>query len=195
MLWNVSQSQEGFVAKLFIFSSPTASNSLLLHLNKRRLMIEAALYRSRLTWRQFVYSKKDSFPSPSPASLILWHPDRKGRDTWWVMGERREERGTRAGTWRRLAVNWLGTGGWMGDTTRDLSLSLSRSAGALLYSVPSSNLQGRLLVRLLGREEVLPVFLYSVPTSTASDSDSLVPFSTEHIFLWTTVYTSSWCFD
>ena len=71
----------------------------------------------------------------------------------------------------------------MGDTTRDLSLSHSRSAGALLYSVPSSNLQGRLLVRLLGREEVLPVFLYSVPTSTASDSDSLVPFSTEHIFL------------
>ena len=41
----------------------------------------------------------------------------------------------------------------MGDTTRDLSLS--RSAGALLYSVPSSNLQGRLLVRLLGRESFL----------------------------------------
>ena len=40
VLWNVSQSQEGFVAMLFIFSSPTASNSLL-HLNKRRLMNEA----------------------------------------------------------------------------------------------------------------------------------------------------------
>ena len=40
----------------------------------------------------------------------------------------------------------------MGDTTRDLSLSLAQQV--LSSSVPSSNLQSGLLIRILGREYV-----------------------------------------